>query len=43
MIDFIYVLVTVAFFTLMIAYVKACELLGRASPGDAGQPEDTAR
>jgi len=29
MIDFIYILATVAFFALMLLYVRACERLGR--------------
>jgi hypothetical protein len=33
-IDLVYVLATLAFFALMVAYVRACQLLGRA-PSDA--------
>ena len=29
MIDLVYILVTVAFFALMVVYVRACERLGR--------------
>lgn len=36
MIDLIYVLATLAFFGLMIAYVRACHALGRA-PSEEGQ------
>ena len=31
MIDIVYILVTVAFFALMLLYVRACERLGRDS------------
>lgn len=34
MIDLAYVLGTVAFFALMLAYVKACEALGRRESGE---------
>jgi len=37
MLDFIYLLVTIAFFALMLLYVRACERLGRNTtdhPGD---------
>jgi hypothetical protein len=34
MLDLIYLVVTVAFFALMLAYVRACERLGRDTPDD---------
>jgi hypothetical protein len=34
MIDLIYVLGTIAFFALMLAYVHGCELLGRTASTD---------
>ena len=34
MIDLIYVLGTIAFFALMLAYVRGCELLGRTASTD---------
>ncbi len=34
MLDVVYILVTVAFFGLMLAYVRGCEILGRESSGD---------
>jgi hypothetical protein len=37
MIDLIYVLGTIAFFALMLAYVRGCERLGRTAPTDAEQ------
>jgi hypothetical protein len=39
MLDVLYVIGTVAFFGLMLAYVRACEALGH----DAEQTEDRAR
>jgi hypothetical protein len=39
MIDFIYVIATIAFFGLMLLYVRACERIGRMSP-DEGPTED---
>jgi hypothetical protein len=36
MIDLIYVLGTIAFFGLMMAYVRTCEALGRSADGDGG-------
>ena len=35
MLDFIYIAVTVAFFALMLAYVRGCERLGRDETGEA--------
>ena len=35
MLDLAYVLGTVAFFALMLAYVRGCEQLGRTSANDA--------
>lgn len=35
MIDLIYVFGTIAFFALMLAYVRGCELLGRTASTDA--------
>jgi hypothetical protein len=34
MLDFVYVLGTIAFFGAMIAYVRACEALGHDSSGE---------
>jgi hypothetical protein len=31
--DIVYVAITVAFFALMLAYVRGCERLGRERPG----------
>jgi len=38
MLDFIYILVTLAFFGLMIAYVAGCEHLGRDGTGEEDRP-----
>jgi len=39
MMDLIYVAITIAFFALMIAYVRGCERLGRdASAGPGERP-----
>ncbi len=39
MIDIVYLIVTVAFFATMLAYVAACDHLGRAADGrEDGQP-----
>jgi hypothetical protein len=38
MLDVVYVLVTVAFFSLMIAYVRGCERLGRDGTGEEERP-----
>ena len=34
MLDVVYILVTLAFFGLMVAYVRACEKLGRDGTAD---------
>jgi hypothetical protein len=34
MLDMIYIVVTVAFFGLMLAYIRGCERLGRDSTGE---------
>lgn len=34
MLDIIYIAVTVAFFALMLAYVRGCERLGREETGE---------
>ena len=34
MLDLIYILLTVAFFGLMLAYVRGCERLGREDTGE---------
>jgi len=34
MLDILYILVTVAFFGLMVAYVRACQRLGRDGAAD---------
>ncbi len=36
--DLIYVVVTVSFFALMLAYVGGCERLGRDGAGEAERP-----
>ena len=38
MLDVVYILVTVAFFALMIAYVRACVHLGRDGTGEQERP-----
>jgi len=38
MLDLVYILVTVAFFALMLAYVGACLLLGRDGTGEEERP-----
>lgn len=38
MIDFIYLAVTVAFFGLMVAYVRACAVLGRRDQSAEREP-----
>lgn len=40
MIDLAYVLGTVAFFALMLAYVRGCERLGRAAAADGARVEE---
>jgi hypothetical protein len=32
--DFVYIVITVAFFALMLAYVRGCERLGREETGE---------
>jgi hypothetical protein len=34
MLDLLYLLLTIAFFAAMLAYVKGCERLGRSSDGE---------
>ncbi len=41
MIDLIYVAATIAFFGLMLLYVRACERLGRAASAEVRAAEDT--
>jgi hypothetical protein len=38
MLDFVYIVVTLAFFGLMIAYVAGCERLGREGTGEEDRP-----
>ncbi len=38
MLDVVYVLVTVGFFGLMLAYVRACEHLGKDGTGEEERP-----
>jgi hypothetical protein len=38
MLDFIYIVVTLAFFGLMIAYVRGCERLGNEGTGEEDRP-----
>ena len=38
-IDIIYILATIVFFALMVAYVAACDRLGRAADVDRGPKE----
>ena len=38
MMDIVYVVVTVAFFALMLAYVLGCERLGRDGTGEEDRP-----
>ena len=38
MIDVLYILVTVAFFALMLAYVRGCERLGQDASGEEERP-----
>ncbi len=37
--DFAYIVGTVLFFALMLAYVRACAALGRRNPGDVAAEE----
>ena len=39
MFDLAYIVGTVLFFALMLAYVRACFLLGRRNPGDVAAEE----
>jgi hypothetical protein len=39
MIDLVYILVTVAFFALMLVYVRVCERLGRGTAGTTDSTE----
>lgn len=45
MLDLVYVLATVAFFALMLAYVRGCAALGRTAdaPADAGRAAAAGR
>ena len=36
--DVAYILLTLAFFGLMLAYVRGCEMLGRESTGEEERP-----
>ena len=38
MLDVVYVMVTVGFFGLMLAYVRACERLGKDGNGEEERP-----
>jgi len=38
MLDVVYILVTVAFFGLMLAYVRGCDMLGREATGEQERP-----
>jgi hypothetical protein len=38
MLDVVYILVTLAFFALMLAYVKGCERLGHEPGGEEERP-----
>jgi len=38
MLDIVYILVTLAFFGLMVAYVRACEKLGQDGTGEEERP-----
>jgi len=38
MLDLVYIVVTLAFFGLMIAYVSGCERLGRDGTGEQDRP-----
>ncbi len=38
MLDVVYVIVTVGFFGLMLAYVRACERLGKDGAGEEERP-----
>jgi hypothetical protein len=38
MLDAVYIVVTVAFFALMLAYVRGCEQLGKDGAGEEDRP-----
>jgi hypothetical protein len=38
MLDIVYILATLAFFGLMLAYVRGCERLGRGATGEQERP-----
>ncbi len=38
MLDILYILITLAFFGLMLAYVRGCEHLGRGGTGEQERP-----
>ncbi len=38
MLDLVYIVVTLAFFALMLAYVRGCERLGREGTGEEDRP-----
>lgn len=38
MLDVVYILVTLAFFSLMLAYVRGCEKLGDEGTGEEDRP-----
>ena len=38
MLDVVYILVTLAFFALMVAYVRGCEKLGEEGTGEEDRP-----
>ena len=38
MLDLVYILVTLAFFGLMLAYVRGCERLGKEGTGEEERP-----
>ncbi len=38
MLDVVYIAVTVAFFALMLAYVRGCEHLGKDGAGEGDRP-----
>lgn len=38
MLDIVYIVLTLAFFALMLAYVRGCERLGREAAGEEERP-----
>lgn len=42
MLDFAYIVGLLAFFALMLTYVRACDLIGRRNPGDVVPDERDA-